>query len=105
MKWMKLFPGVLLCAACLMAQDPPVVPEKLYLVVTRSSFQASIRGVGLVGSGTGAVARRLLQGPGSSSRHITRSGRISRTTRSCTVHDKGDGAYRGGAAQKGGASE
>jgi hypothetical protein len=56
-----------------------------------------------VGSGTGAVAPRNLRSPGSSSRHITRSVRISRTTRSCTLHDKGYEAYRvGAAAQEGG---
>jgi hypothetical protein len=67
----------------------------------------------LVGSGTGAVTRRrrpwLCPGfppscPGralrdavSSSRRIARSVRISRTTRSCTFHDKGYAAYRRGA--------
>ncbi len=56
----------------------------------------------LVGSGTGAVVRITHRSPVSSSRHITRSGRISRTTRSCTLHDKGYGAYRDGAvAQEG----
>jgi hypothetical protein len=52
----------------------------------------------LVGSGTGAVAPTYRRSAVSSSRHITRSGRISRTTRSCTLHDKGYGAYRVGAA-------
>jgi hypothetical protein len=58
----------------------------------------------LVGSSTGAVARRLIlglypgfppscpcrtcRGPVSSARHIARSVRISRTTRSCTVRRK-----------------
>src|SRR5712692_6148815 len=57
----------------------------------------------LVGSGTGAVGRRCPRAPVSSSRHITRSVQISRTTRSCTLHDKGYEAYRDeAAAQEGG---
>jgi hypothetical protein len=36
--------------------------------------------------------------PVSSPRHITRSVRISRTTRSCTLHGKGYVTYRGRAA-------
>jgi len=48
----------------------------------------------LVGSGTGAVALKCLRSPVSSPRHITRSVRISSTTRSCTLRDKGYGAYR-----------
>ena len=51
-----------------------------------------------VGSGTGAVGRRVPPSPVSSSRRITLSVRISRTTRSCTLHDKGYGADRAGAA-------
>src|SRR5215472_1714137 len=67
----------------------------------------------LVGSSTGATARRLLlglyprfpsscpvrscRGPVSSARHIARSVRISRTTRSCTLHLKGYGTYPAGA--------
>jgi hypothetical protein len=63
-----------------------------------------------VGSSAGAAARRLLlglfprfpsscpfrirRGSVSSARHIARSVRISRTTRSCTVHDKVYGAYQ-----------
>src|SRR5215472_12760897 len=63
-----------------------------------------------VGSSTGAVARRFLRGlyprfpsscpfrscrsPVSSARHIARSVRISRTTRSCTLHLKGYGTIR-----------
>src|SRR5262249_54457365 len=63
----------------------------------------------LVGSSAGAVARRFLLGlyprfPSScpfrscrssvsSARHIARSVRISRTTRSCTLHPKGYGTY------------
>lgn len=46
---------------------------------------------------------RCPRAPVSSSRRITRSVRISRTTRSCTLHDKGYEAYRdGAAAQEGG---
>jgi hypothetical protein len=57
----------------------------------------------LVGSGTGAVAPKCCRSPVSSPRHITRSVRISRTTRSCTLHDKGYETYRvGAAAQEGG---
>ena len=52
----------------------------------------------LVGSGTGAVAHGDCRSSVSSSPHITRSVRISRTTRSCTLHNKGYGAYRVGAA-------
>jgi hypothetical protein len=48
----------------------------------------------LVGSGTGAVAPQDRQSPVSSPRHITRSVRISRTTRSCTLHGKGYVTYR-----------
>src|SRR3954469_17508940 len=63
--------------------------------------------VNLVGSSTGAVARRLILGlcpgfppscrfrtgrdPVSSARHIARSVRISRTTRSCILHIKSYG--------------
>jgi len=66
----------------------------------------------LVGSSTGAVARRLLLGlyprfPSScpfrscrssvsSARRIARSVRISRTTRTCTVHGKVYGTYQTG---------
>jgi len=39
--------------------------------------------------------------PVSSPRHITRSVRISRTTRSCTLHGKGYVTYRGRAAELG----
>jgi hypothetical protein len=51
----------------------------------------------LVGSGNGAVAPQYLQSPVSSSRRITRSVGISRPKRSCTLHDKGYGAYQVGA--------
>jgi hypothetical protein len=67
----------------------------------------------LVGSSTGAAARRLLLGlyprfpsscpfrscrnPVSSARHIARSVRISRTTRSCTLHIKVYETYQTGA--------
>src|SRR5215831_17130958 len=70
----------------------------------------SFRFAELVGSSTGAVARRFLLGlyprfpsscpfrscrsPVSSARHIARSVRISRTTRSCTLHLKGYGTIR-----------
>ena len=58
---------------------------------------------GLVGSGTGAAAPKYLRSSVSGPRHVTRSVRISRTTRSCTLHDKGYGANRvGAAAQEGG---
>jgi hypothetical protein len=66
----------------------------------------------VVGSSTGAVARRLLLGlyprfPSScpfrscrssvsSARHIARSVRISRTTRTCTFHGKGYETYQTG---------
>ena len=52
----------------------------------------------VVGSGAGAVAPRDLRISVSSPRHITRSVRISRITRSCTLHDKGYGAGRDMAA-------
>src|SRR5215470_15325081 len=56
----------------------------------------------LVGSGTGAVAPQDRQSPVSNPRHITRSVRISRTTRSCMLHDKGYESARGTtAAQEG----
>jgi hypothetical protein len=67
----------------------------------------------LVGSSTGALARRLILGlypgfppscpfrscrvPVSSARHIARSVRISRTTRSCTVRSKTYETYQTGA--------
>ncbi len=56
--------------------------------------QRRVESVILVGSGTSAVAPKCLQSSVSSPRHITRSVRISRTTRSCTLHDKSYGAYR-----------
>src|SRR5438105_614184 len=68
----------------------------------------------LVGSDAGAVTRRLILGscpgfppscpvricrsPVSNVRHIARSVRIYRTTRSCTVRGKGYEAYQDGAA-------
>ena len=55
----------------------------------------------MVGSGTGALVWIILRSTVSSSRHITRSVRISRTTRSCTLHDKGYGTYRVGACSPG----
>src|SRR5205823_13955255 len=53
-----------------------------------------VESVILVGAETGAVAPKCLQSSVPSPRHITRSVRISRTTRSCTLHDKSYGAYR-----------
>lgn len=53
-----------------------------------------------VGSGTGAVACGDYRSSVSSSRHITRSVRISRTTRSCILHGKGYVTYRGRAAAR-----
>jgi hypothetical protein len=47
---------------------------------------------GRVGSWRGGAEG--LRGPVSSPRHITRSVRVSRTTRSCTLRDKGYEAYR-----------
>ena len=52
----------------------------------------------VVGSGTGGVAPKFLRGSVSSPRHITRSVRISRPTRSCTLRDNGYGADRVGVA-------
>jgi hypothetical protein len=82
-----------------------------------SIFSQLLQLVPLVGSDAGAVARRIVLGlyPGfppscpvrmvrssvSSVRHIARSGRIYRTTRSCTVRSKGYGAYQDGAAAGG----
>ena len=74
---------------------------------------ARIGDAALVGSSAGAAARRLVlglcprfpsscpfricRGSVSSARHIARSVRISRTTRSCTFHDKADAPYQTGA--------
>ena len=54
----------------------------------------------LVGSGTGAAAPKCLQISIPRPHHITRGGRISYTTRSCTLHDKDNGAYHAGADGK-----
>ena len=75
-----------------------------------SKFGSSL----LVGSDAGAVVRRIILGlypgfppscpvrifrdPVSNVRHIARSVRIYRTTRSCTVRSKGYEAYQDGAA-------
>ena len=73
----------------------------VFLGVWSKNSNALIHNTEIVRRGPGRVERwrvDLIEGPVSSARHIARSVRISRTTRSCTLHIQGYETYGMGTA-------